>query len=367
MGVEETSEELEEFEEVDEDEFIESLSEEGDSDEDVRETAERAARALLGEDEEESSEEEPEEAAEEPSSTVNQSIDEVAAPERFSAAAKEAWSKTPAEVRKEFPKMIRDMQGHFTRKLQEVTGKQREAAGILEAIKPFEKEWAARGVNRGQAVAALAYDYHLKVTDPKRSIAETARRAGIDLFDLAEEVAGGESGRSQGSQGHVDISQHPQFIALQNQTQQLNNYIGQQRQAAVQADAKGIAEEIRSLRQERNPDGSQRFPAMNNPEFFKSVKPLVSNLRRISPGLSWAEAFRRAYFTLEGYPQGDSSNGNQAGLPPGNNQPKARPISVRGASAPGPGTFKLPDASEIPDDTRGAAELAVRLIEQGYS
>ena len=87
-------------------------------------------------------------------------------------------------------------------------------------------------------------------------------------------------------------------------------------------------------------------------------------LRRSAPNLSWGDALRKAYLTLEG-----DSNGVSAPRLPANNsdavaRAKAASVSVRSRGAAVTPEREI-STKDIPRDARGTVKMVMEMLENG--
>lgn len=281
--------------------------------------------------------------------------EDIRPPERFSASHKEVFNKAPRELKEAINKMVHDHQAEFTRGQQQLSQAFMEVRSIHEAVQPYIAKWGERGFTAPAAIAALAAAQE-KLTDPKTSL-ETYIKLGEDL---GHDVSALREGLGEGQSPKMgDISQHPQFLALQSQLNEVksltNSWQEQQSEAAVSR----ITAEMAAVREEKDAYGRYKYPELHDDAFLDQVKPLVSALVGTSPGVGYGEALKRAYYSVKGYP-GDSAQPIQTKLPNENRAITAN-VSVRGKSAPGTNGMTVPEAAKIP---RSAADTVRMVYEQ---
>jgi hypothetical protein len=121
----------------------------------------------------------------------------------------------------------------------------------------------------------------------------------ITLEDVQAVFDGGEGAQGTGRGMEVDISKHPQFLALQNR---LDSWDNERRQSLVQSET----DKIIALRDQQDQAGNKPFQFILEPEFLRYAQPLVSALRTpprgpdgkfTGPPLGIEAAYKKAYFT----------------------------------------------------------------------
>lgn len=277
------------------------------------------------------------------------------APARFTAEAKEAFNAAPPAIKREIAKMVKDYQAQETRKAWALNQQEREIQSVKEAMLPLAQELGARGLTLAQGLSALAAN-HMKLTrEPYEWVRNFIRDNDLDPSKLFE-------GASPGNTSGVDIDNHPKFRALQEQTARLNNYIESIESDKTTSLRNQFLRDIDQLRESKDQAGRYLYPEMHDPTFFERAKPLVAAGDQTLP---FKERLLRAYSYLTGKPYGSLNSQNPTELQPIHTKPRAQAVTVRGRSAPARSGIALPDLAEIPDDPRGTAELAARLIREG--
>lgn len=286
-------------------------------------------------------------------------------PNRLTVEQKEVFHQLPDHLKRAAHKMFQDHEAQQTKWTGDVAKAFRESQHVVEAVRPYllsHPELAAEGFTESKFVSALVAA-HQQLTDPKTA-KQTWLSLGAQVGVPAEALESLQQHLGSGNGGSSDISQHPQFIALQ---QQLNKVTSRLDGAASQQTNGEIARkvsEVEALREERDAFGKYKYPKLHDGDFLRTkVKPLVSALEVTLPGLSYGELVRRAHDIVEG--NGNSSQVNQARFPGQNEQvERARQaaVSIRGRSAPSASSGSL---SDIPPEALEDAESSVRWALNG--
>jgi len=285
----------------------------------------------------------------------------VAAPNRFSADTKEAWEKFPPEIQAEAARMFREHQGRFTQGQQQLAQAEKEARHLVEAVRPYytsNPELAEAGISESALVAQLIGNHQL-LMNPETS-ASTLTRIGKSLgFDVELSRDGSTVSASQNG---ASFENNPQFQSLQQQNSQILSWI-EQRQ--VQEAAQPILEEINEVQDEVDASGNFLYPETHKREFLQYAKPLVSELKRTHPGISYGEALKHVVQQAR-QSFGYSPQASSTGLPVKNNQKAVSAAkTVRGRVAP---SAEAPrDPLEVPQNEtpEQSAKIALEDLLRG--
>lgn len=280
-------------------------------------------------------------------------------PNRLTVEQKEIFHQLPDNLKRATHKMFQDQEAQYTKAVQLASKQAKEAGHVIEAVRPYllaHPELGEQGFTESRLVGALVAA-HQRLTDPKTAKAtwlELGENVGVDrdtLDKLSKAINGGQNGQ-------IDISNHPQFISLQEKLNKLTSTVDGAEKQKFDASVQRIVSEMEAVREERDSFGKYVYPKLHDEAFLARAKPLVSALVAALPGLDYGEALRRAYRTLEGQ-AGNSTQVNQARLPEREQLERAQraAVSVRGRSAPSgtPGTV-----TEIPQEALGNARDSVR-------
>lgn len=284
-------------------------------------------------------------------------------PQRLSASEKELFNALPPQLKPAVARMFAEHERTFTAAMTQARQFEANARGVVEAVQPFATKWAERGFTVPSAIAALAAANERLTNDQTKREAYLAlgRDIGID-FDEVASIARGEAPAAQAGAG---ISSHPEFVALKSELAALRSEREQSVSQQVQQSAQGIAAELAAVRDEQDQFGHYRYPEMHEEGFFERAKPLVSGLRATIPGLSYADALKRAYSALTGNPAGNSQQ-PQTRLP-ARQEPQQRAlnaaVSVRGRTMPQTTGTLMPD--KIPDSVRETTRMALEQLRRG--
>lgn len=252
-------------------------------------------------------------------------------PNRLSLGEKELFNKLPRKFKPAVARMFAHHEAAFTQAQTEWNREINEVRHLKEAVRPYyvsHPELAEAGYTEGSFIAALVAR-HSKLSDPKTSYSDYIR-LGKELGHLGEDGALKSNENAPRNVAEMDISNHPQFLALQQSVNQLSGTYRQAEEMANQQIAGEIVTEWESLREEKDQFGRYKYPELHNPEFLEATKPLVLALGATLHGqqMSHAERLLSAWATLTG----NSPSQNPTRLPAQNRAVTAG-VSVRGRSA----------------------------------
>ena len=292
----------------------------------------------------------------------------MAPPAMLSAAHKEAFSKLPPDLQKATSDVITRYQGAMTKATTEARRAQKDAEHIVETVRPYllsHPELQAEGFTEAKIVSGLLAA-HQRLTNPESALqayAELGMQIGIDQDKISEILSIG-SGR--GGVGG-DISQHPQFMALQKKLDSVTSYLDGTRQQQVQSVASRAVSEMEEARNQRDQSGRYLYPELHDVNFLERTKSLVPALAKNFPELDHGALLVRARNILVGQ-NGGLAQVNQPRLPQ-QSQTRVSPtdadVSVRGKSAP----VVSGQMDDIPEsaltDARASAAWALKQLRRG--
>ena len=276
----------------------------------------------------------------------------LAPPERLPEGQKQLFQKLPKGLKRETNKLFKSYEAAMTKANQAAS----ETRGLMEAIQPYASEWGMRGLSPAQGVAQLAAA-QAKLTNPDKNVRLKSfqlllKHAGLSAEDL------GQKGEAAPAAVNEEIN------SLRGQVQQLQSMISTQQSASRQGETNAIVQELESVRLEVDQtSGDYRYPELHDENFLQqTVKPLVSAIKGSVPGITWADALKKAYSLATGKP-GESLNSNQTRLTAAGNINKTPirmipPVSVRGKSV---STFTGSE-DDVPAEARGDARATARWV-----
>ncbi len=293
-----------------------------------------------------------------PEAQQQQLAQDVEAPQRFSPAAREAWKVADPVLRQEYAKLVRDSENGQLAKMRELHQVKSQADTIVNAVSPWAKDWAANGIAVPQGVALLAQTHENLIKDPVNTLAQLVKDNGVSIQDVAA-VLDGRAPNGAGNGTGLDIERHPVVADLRSQLNRINN---QMRQEQERVTVEQSTAKVRALADEKNADGSSRYPGILDAGFLQKAQPLVVRLRTPTrgangetiPGMDIVEAYKaaHAYLAPPAHTPQVNLNGNQPLRQP------AQPLLMRPRSAPLGGATPAPEVEispailrETPDET----------------
>lgn len=288
---------------------------------------------------------------------------EIDPPARFKVEHKQVFNKLPDDLKKATSQMIRDQESAFTKAMQKASQKEKEAASIIEAVRPYyvtHPELADAGMTESQFAARLiAAHTNLTSTDQAtrlNTFASIGEQIGLDreilgqILNLATDSGNGKS----------NLSNDPTIAALQKEINDLKSERDQAKNLQQSTQVSGILAQMKQVRDATDANGNYLYPKLHDGEYLERLKPLVSALKGASPNIGYGEALKRAYAIAENQ-DGVSNQVNQTGLSAQTNNQTLRATtaakSVRGRSAP---TGQSGSADDIPEEALGSAKDTVR-------
>lgn len=284
-------------------------------------------------------------------------------PARLSPKERAIFNKLPKAFRPSVARMFKEHQASEVKRANEYANATRESRHVLEAVRPYynaNPELAESGITEGAFVAALV-GAHQKLTNPKtakQTIAKIAADSGHKIKFVNDD---GEEIKEGGSQGSLsDISQHPNFIALQNQFHQLQSLVHGERASAA---ASPIVSEFEAVRCQKDSAGRFLYPEMHENSFWEQARPLISQLT--GQGIPPGEALKRAHYSLTGRIPSTPANRPHPQNQNIQNRAVTAGISVRGRTAP-PGN-QIPNGIDVSkhETPEQSARIALEELRRG--
>jgi len=324
-------------------------------DESPRETAKREFEKLQKQDN-------PAEEKIQPEKKAKQEQDpELLPPARLKPQEAKLFNNLPAGLKRAFNRTIKEVEGGGSRAIEQAAREKQEitalATPLINEHFPTEKH-VFESLIRAQE----------KLTNPQTSRAEYIK-LGVNLGHIEEEAAA-EALQGLQQTGNFDITQHPEFRALQ---ERLNSVTSTIEQSHIDREAEPIVNQMRSVQQEVDPaTGNYRYPELQDGDYLLSLKTRVSSLRDSDPSLSWGDALRQATEEKRqalwggSFPQGQVQT---RPLTANNNQIQQRAaqaaVTVRGKSSPasvGALNFNPPPEALRSNDPRATAIWAYEQL-----
>jgi hypothetical protein len=284
-------------------------------------------------------------------------VEEIPAPEGFSAEEKEAFYKAPKKVRQAIKRREDERDSYFTRRTQEIAQKEHLVSDVMQVTNKYLSKWGRAGLTPASAITALA-SFQDRLTDPdvgtrKQAFAELFVNSALtaqDFMDILEQSGSDVS--------KFKPQQQPQQTPLTNQDIQRQNYIDSMMQSDWNNKVQSALNQIEAVRNERDAQGRFVWPKLHDQNFLDSqVKPLAQTLLAQQPNLNWGDAVKRAYLALD-----PSSAAKLADKPHSYQNVTRSSPTVR---ANGVSTRAPKQASDVPDDIEAQILMAMNELEQG--
>lgn len=215
----------------------------------------------------------------------------IAAPATWTVEGKQWFNAQPLEVKKELAKRTTDMERQFHKVTTEAATIKREYSDIDDAIRPFEKEWASRGVSRSQAIRNLVAANAYIEKDLKGGLEMIARSYGTSLSELANKEDGTESNGAA-------LNTHLQ--PLMARIQSLESELQAARQEREGQSRQSVLSELYSVRDETDASGRYLRPELHDENFVSQLGPVYQGLQQSFPSATPREILLKAYTALTG-------------------------------------------------------------------
>lgn len=275
-------------------------------------------------------------------------------PARFPVEKKEWFNRQPREVQEEVTKGWGEIESHTTKMWQELNRQSQRYGQLEQVVNHYLPQWGMRGMTDVQAISELCAAQDMIIKDPLKAYDLMLRKSGITPEQLYEYRNG------NGAQ-NVQPAPQPQNNFLTRE--ELLRTLAERDQFIQGQSALGAAQaEIRQVQNELNSEGGYLYPELHSEAHLQRVKPLVEDLRKTQPGISWAEATKRAVHTLRllsGNVGSPSSNGSR--LPQQSDIERARAASVS-VRPRGNGVIPTTTRAKPGESARESAEAVLAMF-----
>ena len=301
---------------------------------------------------------------------------ELKAPGTWNAEEKEAFNKADPKVKAAVARREQELHSLATRKAEEASQAVKDNDHIKQAVRPYLSQnphILEAGYTEGSFISALV-GAHMQLQNPETRVNKwlaIGKEVGIDEETIQElnDILS-EGGNFQSQNQNVDISNHPDFIALQNRLQPLESSYRQASQQQIEQKTQSVVQEMQAVIDEVDQNGSYVYPRAHDADFIQKVRPLVAGQIENEPNLPYGEALKRAYMALYGLPQQTNSNAIKPTTDISsyqnnnfNNRANAAAVSVRGKT---PTSVNVNGDEEVPAEYLKSAKLTARYFAQKY-
>lgn len=279
--------------------------------------------------------------------------EQIAPPHDWTVTGKEWFHKLPKEAKSEISRASKEYQAHTTKLWQELNRGVEEYGELKQVVDHYIPKWNVRGLTAPQAIAQLAAANDLILQNPVHGISMLLRSSGVSVEQISDYLKNG------GTQ--TPSQQQPQNSGLNSEIQELYNWKRNLEQQEEERAVSAIVREVSSVRDELDQSGRYRYPKLHDPQFLQRVQRLVSALKETDPQVSWADATRRAYGSLEGNQGSPSLQKPRLSQAATSEQiARARQASVAARTRGGSGS--LSGIDDAPIKGRETPEESVRLV-----
>lgn len=229
--------------------------------------------------------------------------EELRAPQAWDLTAKEQFAKLPEVAKKETLAFWSRLDKHFTNGSQEIARAKQKFGGLETVEQTYQHHLDRHGIDFVSGTRALWATHQEIAQDRMAGLSKLLRQNGVTPEDLyryqqgqpAQQQFQAQQQNPPLTQGEIDRIVQAKLESSLQQREQLH---------AVHSDA----EQLEQLRNAVGPDGRHLYPELWDNQNFEAnywnsttierVKPLVEAARKTQPGLSIAEATKRAINTL---------------------------------------------------------------------
>lgn len=255
--------------------------------------------------------------------------EEVVAPQVLSAEEKQDFNKMPVAAKKSFKRMADNFIANAQRHVQKAIEKEREASGVLEAVKPYFNEWNMRGVKVGQGVAQLCAIWDDLHKNREEAYVKLIARVGLNPQKVAQLLGGGQTpSQNQNFSLPNELTQKIDSAYTFAQTQQQREQ--EYRQAQESNFWAQVGAGVDAARNETDTSGNYRYPQLHDQQYVQQIAPLIAQLHRADPRSSFPDLAKRAVQMVEA--SGAALRGQQLPQQQGQRR-QITPISVRSRGA----------------------------------
>lgn len=275
------------------------------------------------------------------------------APNRWPVAKKEWFNKQPREAQQEILDGWGEIESHATKVFQDAAREKNEALGVNKILRHYRTQWNLKGITDEQAIAELCATQDNIINKPVETIDLIMRKRGITLEHLAALRKGGSVPATS--------SMPPEFSQLTETVKRLENELRSRDQAQLNTQQQSAVAEVESVLRETDSEGRYVYPELWDPAYRKRAEPFIDDARK-THGLSWAEATKRAVFSLRQIDGRPSPSSQQQKFSRDNEiaKVKAASVSVKGrGSAIVPTMAAAKPGESVKDSIRASiAELS---------
>ena len=215
---------------------------------------------------------------------VRESQDALKPHERWSEEVKSYFSKLDKQGQQFLLDREKDVEGHLTKRTQELSETQKRYQKLDDVLKPFDEVARKSGVELTPHVAQALQYYFAYQRDPVSTV-----KALIQAQKLTPELL-----------GLVDDGTDPNIKALRNQLDETRRELAGLKQGSIQAIESQYVSHITAFKDAKNEDGSAKYP------HFESVRevmaPLVAKFEgTMTPTEALAKAYEQAVWAIPEY------------------------------------------------------------------
>lgn len=212
----------------------------------------------------------------------------IPAPARFNASEKEWFNKQDPIVQKHVNDVFSGMQSHFTKQTQELAAQKARYGEIEELVTHYTPRWNLQGLSPVQAMRELCAIQDMIVKDPISGFDHAMRRAGVtpeQVYQYRNQTGGHQQPQAQAPAPHYNTLTREDVLSILRE---------QETQRGYNSELQSGVSEVEALKNSMDQAGRYLYPELHDPAQVNGLKPFVDSVKKITPGIGWGEATKRA-------------------------------------------------------------------------
>lgn len=212
-----------------------------------------------------------------------QQLQKLDPPEQWSVEDKEYFNKQDPVWQRNALKWFTEARSNATKLAQELYQRRKPYEEIEKVAERYVKDWGRSGLTPTQGIIQALSFYNDLLTNRSQALAHLQEITGMSPEQFFN---------TQAPQQQAGPPAVPAHLTEQGLRSMIETVLGQssQQQAVYQAQA-----EVDQVRRQVDPmTGKYLYPELHDPAHTRGLETLVEDLRRTEPGISWAEATKRA-------------------------------------------------------------------------
>ena len=238
------------------------------------------------------------------------------------------------------------MKGNATKAMQEihrtkdeVVREKQRYSEVNEVVDHYLPRWNMQGHSAGQVAREMFAAQEVLMRDPALAIATLIKNMRVD-YDAINSHLDGSAPNTFSAPQNIPQQQAPQGLTEERIVEILEE---RERQRQISTEVTSAQSEIAALKNQTSHDGrTYLYPELHSQDDIERLKPLVDNIRKTQPGISWTNAAILAIQKDRYNPSLGSPSSNVSRLPNQQEIQRARAASV---SVRGRGNAVIPNGA----------------------